>query len=107
MLHLWLAIAALSCRAVAKVCTNVTVPVYINARQGVFDVPTLQTNLDATRFAQNFTNIRGNFSEESLVGYQTVTGLYNISAKYCRPDGGSRPNATVQFLIHGIGFDKR
>jgi len=107
MLYLLLTIAALSCQAVAKVCTDVTVPVYINARHGIYNVPTLQTNLDATRFAQNFTSNRGNFSEESLVGYQTVTGLYNISAEYCRPDSGSRLNATVQVLIHGIGFDKR
>jgi len=37
-----LAIAGLA--SAAKVCTNVTVPVNINARQGMFDVPTFQSS---------------------------------------------------------------
>lgn len=102
-----LALALLSTGAAAKVCTNVTVPVDINARQGVFDVPVLQGNLDATTFAQNFTNIGRNFTDDALVGYQTVTGRYNISAKFCRPDQENGTNPTVQVLTHGIGFDKR
>ncbi|KAJ9644444.1 hypothetical protein H2201_007826 [Coniosporium apollinis] len=101
-----LALAVLSTRAAAKVCTNVTVPVDINARQGVFDVPTLRGNLDATTFVQNFTNIGRNFTDDALVGYQTVTGRYNISAKFCRPDHENNTNPTVQVLTHGIGFDK-
>lgn len=90
----------------AKQCVNITVPVSIFARQGVFDIPIFQGNLDATTFAQNFTNIRGNFTEESLTGYATVTGDYHISAKFCKPDVAKGVNPTVQFLTHGIGFDK-
>lgn len=90
----------------AKVCTNVTVPVHINARQAVFDVPTLESNLDAVKFSLNFTNIGMNFTEVATTGYQTVTGNYNISAKYCKPDGDTKANPTVQVLTHGIGFDK-
>lgn len=90
----------------AKVCTNVTVPVSISARQGVFDVPTLQSNFDATTFALNFTKQGSNFTDIALTGYQTVTGNYNISAKYCKPDNDECSNPTVQILTHGIGFDK-
>lgn len=90
----------------AKVCTNVTVPVYINARQAVFDVPTLESNLDAVKFSLDFTNIGMNYTNVVTTGFQTVTGNYNISAKYCKPDGDSKANPVVQVLTHGIGFDK-
>ena len=101
------AVALFGALATAKTCTNVTVPVYINARQAIFDVPTLQSNLDATHFAINFTNIGMNFTDVATTGFQTVTGNYNISAKYCKPDGDTNANPTVQVLTHGIGFDKR
>lgn len=91
---------------VAKQCTNITVPVSISARNGVFDIPTLKGNADATTFAQNLTSIRGNFTEEALLDYATVTGIYNISAKFCKPDAESGTNPTVQILTHGLGFDK-
>ena len=100
------ALAASSLVGAAKVCTNVTVPVNINARQAVFDVPELQSNLDATRFALNFTKNGANFTEMSTTGYQNVMGTYNISAKYCMPEGDTCQNPTVQILTHGIGFDK-
>ena len=108
-LILLLAIALSSTLTLGKHCTNVIVPVEINARQGVFDVPELKSNADATWFAQNFTDIERNFTSDVLVGYQTVRGAYKISAKFCRPDGGTGDNATVQFLTHGIvssGFDE-
>ena len=72
----------------------------------MFDVPVLRTNLDATTFAQNVTSIRGNFTDMALVDYATVTGDYEISARYCAPDNGTSPNSVLQFLTHGIGFDK-
>jgi pimeloyl-ACP methyl ester carboxylesterase len=90
----------------AKVCTNVTVPVYINARQAVFNVPTLHSNLDATKFALDFTNIGMNYTNLVTTGFQTVTGNYNISARYCKPEGDTKANPVVQVLTHGIGFDK-
>jgi len=100
------ALAACGLASAAKVCTNVTVPVNISARQGVFDVPTLESNFDATVFALNFTKQGQNFTDVALTGYQNVQGLYNISAKYCRPDNETSSNPTVQILTHGIGFDK-
>lgn len=95
-----------ACQVLAKQCINITVPVDISARNGVFNLPTLETNFDATTFAQNFTRIGANFTEESLLDYATVTGTYEISAQFCRPDNATDKNPTVQFLTHGIGFDK-
>ncbi|KAI4745867.1 alpha/beta-hydrolase [Aureobasidium sp. EXF-12298] len=99
-------LALLGVASAAKVCTNVTVPVYINARQAIFDVPTLESNLDAVKFSLDFTNIGMNYTDVVTTGFQTVTGSYNISAKYCKPQGDNKANPTVQVLTHGIGFDK-
>lgn len=104
---LLLSLPMLTSFALAKQCTNVTVPVNIEARQGVFDVPEFVSNYDVTTFAQNFTSIKANFTAQALRGYQTVRGCYNISAKICKPDNDNKANPTVQFLTHGIGFDKR
>lgn len=99
-------LALLGVASAAKVCTNVTVPVNIRARQAIFDVPTLESNFDAVKFSLDFTNIGMNYTDVVTKGYQTVTGQYNISAKYCKPQGDSKANPTVQVLTHGIGFDK-
>ena len=92
--------------AAAKQCSNLTIPVSISARNGVFNIPTLQGNADATTFAQNLTSIRGNFTKEVLLDYATVTGVYDISAKFCKPDTENGTNPTLQILTHGLGFDK-
>ncbi|KAL8763629.1 MAG: hypothetical protein Q9184_000629 [Pyrenodesmia sp. 2 TL-2023] len=91
---------------IAKQCTNITVPVSISARNGVFNIPTLQGNADATTFIQNLTSIRGNFTKEALLDYTTVTGDYDISVKFCKPNTENGSNPTVQVLTHGLGFDK-
>ncbi|KAL8948631.1 MAG: hypothetical protein Q9222_005196 [Ikaeria aurantiellina] len=103
---LLLTVAAFSAWVAAKQCMNLTVPVSISARNGVFNIPTLQGNADATTFAQNLTSIRGNFTQEALLDYATITGTYNISAKFCKPDVENGTNPTVQVLTHGLGFDK-
>lgn len=90
----------------AKKCQNISIPVTLSARNGIFNLPILEINLDATTFIQKLNNIGGNFSNEVLTDYQTIDNTYDISAKFCSPDTGSGSNPTVQFLTHGVGFDK-
>ena len=104
--HKALALAALVGSAAAKQCTNMTVPVNISARNGIFDIAIPQTNLDATTFIQNLTRQGQNFSEVALSGYATTSGTYNISTQFCVPSAGNVSNPTVQVLTHGVGFDK-
>lgn len=99
-------LALLGVASAAKVCTNVTVPVYINARQAVFDVPTFESNFDAVKFSLDFTNIGMNYTDVVTTGFENFEGSYSISAKYCKPQGDNKANPTVQVLTHGIGFDK-
>ena len=95
----------------ARSCLNMTIPVNVSARTGIFDIAVPHTSLEATTFIQNMTQQGRNFTETALTGYQTTQGSYNISAMLClpsTPSNGSSAGApsTVQVLTHGIGFDK-
>jgi len=102
-----LALGLLTVGASAKICTNLTIPVQISARNGIFGVSPITCNQDATTFTQNYNSIANgtNYTQEVLQGYQTIQGTYSISAKYCTPDQ-PKGNPTIQVLTHGIGFDK-
>lgn len=100
-----LALFVLAGSVAAKTCMNMSVPVTISARTGVFNIAVPQTNLDATTFAQNQTQQGRNFTETALLGYATTAGTYNISAEFCMPSS-TNTTTTVQILTHGIGFDK-
>lgn len=91
--------------AAAKTCTNLTIPVDISSRQGLFKNVSIEGNLDATAFAQGLTNIGQNYTDVLLQDYQTLKGKFQISAKFCHPDSGVK-GSTIQLLSHGIGFDK-
>lgn len=99
-------LALLASSAAAKKCMNMTVPVDISARTGVFDITVPKTNLEATTFIQNFTQQGRNFTDLVLTGYKTTAGTYNISTQFCVPSENNVTNPTVQVLTHGIGFDK-
>ena len=101
-----LVVFVLAGTAAAKTCVNMTVPVTISARTGVFDIAVPQTNLDATTFVQNNTQQGRNFTETALSGYATTAGTYDISAEFCMPSKMNMAKPTVQILTHGIGFDK-
>ena len=64
----------------------------------------METNLEVGAFAATFNQFQKNYTATLLDGYQTLEGSYEISAQYCRPDGGN--GSTIQLLTHGIGFDK-
>ena len=95
----------LSSVAAAKNCLNVTIPVDISARQGVFKRIPIENNLDVTAFTQEVTRNGQNYSEVLLEDYQTVQGSYKISAQFCYPKDGAK-SSVVQLLTHGVGFDK-
>lgn len=102
----WLICALLASSVSAKQCKNFFVPVTVLARNGIFNVPTLHSDHDATIFFANVTNPAGNFTDEVLLGYRTINNTYDISVKFCRPNASYGRDSTLQFLTHGIGFDK-
>lgn len=90
--------------AVAIECQNLTIPVSISARNGVFSVSNPANNIESTNLALHVARQGSNYSAEVLTGYATVSGNYEISASYCEPATG--PGKVLQFLTHGVGFDK-
>jgi hypothetical protein len=95
----------LAATASARHCRNLTVPVTISARNGVFDrrvAPT--TDVEVTNLRLDLTQPGHNLSAEVPEDYATVGGTYKLAATYCEPDGG--PGKALQILTHGIGFDR-
>jgi hypothetical protein len=91
--------------AAAKTCTNLTIPVDISSRQGLFKKFPIEGNIDAGAFATAYNQQGRNYSQTLLQDFQTLKGSYEISAEFCHPDGGIA-SSIVQVLSHGIGFDK-
>ncbi|RAR15656.1 alpha beta-hydrolase [Stemphylium lycopersici] len=95
---------ALAGLTTARQCSNFIIQTPIASRQGQFREVPVESNVDVGAFATRFNQFQKNYTAELLKGYQTLQGIFNISAQYCEPDGGS--GDTVQLLSHGIGFDK-
>lgn len=53
----------------AKTCTNITIPISINARNGDFNIPPLSTAIAVPKFAQDFLRRGQNYSEYTLSGF--------------------------------------
>lgn len=106
---LYVAVALLVSSATAKTCINQTIPIDIIARIAVFDENIIpQEGIQVVTFMQNLTRRGENFTETVLQGYETISGTYNISTQFCKPDESSsrKGDPVVQVLTHGIGFDK-
>jgi len=88
-------------------CHNITVPVELSARNGVFDLKAPQNDIEVTDFILNNSQQGANYTAEVLKEYKTVSGHYELSATYCTPGKGwgEKPK-TLQVLTHGIGFDR-
>ncbi|KAF2237155.1 hypothetical protein EV356DRAFT_442255 [Viridothelium virens] len=88
----------------ARKCQNITVPIDISARVGIFNIQAPASDIDTTNFFLNDTQQGHNFTQEILEGYRTISGKYNLAATYCAPDSGH--GKVAQVLTHGIGFDR-
>ncbi|KAF7908301.1 uncharacterized protein EAF01_004056 [Botrytis porri] len=99
-------VAAILSFVEAKSCTDISIPVSINARNGNFNIPPLSDAIAVTKFAQDFLRAGQNYSASTLSGFTTITGQYNIAATVCVPSESSSNSDSWQFLTHGIGFDR-
>ncbi|ORY55857.1 Alpha/Beta hydrolase protein [Pseudomassariella vexata] len=88
----------------ARRCTELTVPVNVSSRNGIFDLEAPSNKVAVTDFVLNLARQGHNYSNELLLGYTTMSSTYSIAATYCEPDAG--PGKALQILTHGIGFDR-
>ncbi len=93
----------LAASVVAKQCKNFAIPITTSAQNPIWDLPTFEDNLDATAFIQDLTRVNSSLAP---TGHQDITGTYNIEVSFCRPDTIKGSNNILQFLVHGMGFDK-
>ena len=100
-----MALAGLLGLATAKQCMNMTAPVDVMARVGVFDQVPIETNENTATWTANYTSIAGgtNYTEQITTRFETVSGTYSISAMLYLPDAGLGAAPVVQVLTHGIG----
>ena len=60
-------------------CTNLTVPVELSARNGVFDVKAPQNDIEVTDFILNNSQQGSNYTAKVLKEYKTVSGHYELA----------------------------
>ncbi|KND86764.1 hypothetical protein TOPH_08614 [Tolypocladium ophioglossoides CBS 100239] len=115
----------LAAAVAAKYCQNITVPINISARNGLFNIDPPRTEIEVTNFFLNFSKENSNYTQsvtdgvspmeerrQSAAGvsadagmqYKTIKGDYQLAATYCEPDSG--PGDALQILTHGVGFDR-
>lgn len=93
--------------AFAYKCQNISVPLSVSARNGVFKLSTPQSNIEVTNFILDSVKQGHNGTAEILTGYTDTSGTYSIQATFCQPDRPrGRPSQAIQILTHGIGFDR-
>ena len=84
-------------------CTEFMLPVEVTAHSAIFDVPQVNSNIDAVAFAVQ----RDTWSNQyQVVKNTTVSGTYDISVQLCVPPEGSKRDH-LHVVTHGLVFDKR
>ncbi|KAF1356298.1 hypothetical protein BDV97DRAFT_386155 [Delphinella strobiligena] len=93
-------------RGGGAVCVSGNVTVNASTSKNLkfdYQVPTNESQITETWV--DFITSGSPFTTEIMAGTQNVSGSYNISATLCMPGTGLN-GTTVQFLTHGIGFDR-
>ncbi|TVY82352.1 hypothetical protein LSUE1_G002404 [Lachnellula suecica] len=89
-------------------CTDFVIPIQASAPTQVFPQP--PANITDPTALLNYVTSFGSGSAGGLlgaVGTVITSGNYNISMRYCEPQVADASRAdTLQFLVHGISYDK-
>ncbi|KAG5942772.1 hypothetical protein E4U53_007167 [Claviceps sorghi] len=86
-------------------CWNMTIPISISARNGVFDLKPPTTEIEVTALFLDISRPGNNATAQYLKDYATVSGDYTLAATYCEAAAPCARDA-LQILTHGIGFDR-
>ncbi|KID62689.1 catalytic protein, partial [Metarhizium hybridum] len=90
--------------SVARKCQNITIPISISSRNGIFSVATPANDVDVTDFVLNNFRAGVNYTDNVLQGYKTIEANYNLAATYCTPESGH--GKSLQVLTHGVGINR-
>lgn len=89
----------------SKQCIQLEVPLRINANNSAFDLPRVDSNIDAVDCIWDLTTWSHNATGR-VTGVIPIDDTFTISAQLCVPPHGSKSDI-LQIATHGIGFDKR
>jgi pimeloyl-ACP methyl ester carboxylesterase len=86
-------------------CTDFIIPVHVVAPSYPLLLPPLTNGFEATELLLEAEKRDANPNTTSLLGPPVnITTTYTIGATYCAPS--NRTKGIVQFLTHGIGFER-
>jgi pimeloyl-ACP methyl ester carboxylesterase len=87
------------------ICISGTVNVTASANNVQINHPGFTNQSDITEFLAEAVQINSTLLEQFIGGKNPVSGSYGIYSQLCFPRGIAN-TTTVQFLIHGGGFDR-
>jgi pimeloyl-ACP methyl ester carboxylesterase len=87
-------------------CTTFTIPVPIIAHNHVYDIVHVDSNIDATNFAQDIDTWDNPDFSHRIVKDITISKTYDIHAQLCVPPNGAK-KSSVYLATHGGVFDSR
>lgn len=89
-----------------KECIQMEVPLSINATNYFYDLPRVDSNIDAVDFVWNITTWSHGDVSTHITGVNPINTTLTINAKLCVPPHGEKSDI-LQIATHGIGFDQR
>lgn len=92
-------------RGGGAVCVSGNVTVYASAKNIKFNYDAPMNESQITNTWVEYITAGSPFATQIMAGSQNVSGSYNISSTLCMPGTGLN-GTTVQFLTHGVGFDR-
>ncbi|TVY84153.1 hypothetical protein LSUE1_G001650 [Lachnellula suecica] len=87
-------------------CIQGNIPVAASAMNTHLNYTGPANQRAATETIVEFLQVNATLPMEVLGDKVNVSGTYNINAKLCFPFGSAPNTSSVQFLTHGVGFDK-
>lgn len=90
----------------SKQCVQLEVPLLVTANNSEFDLPRVDSNIDAVDWVWDLTTWSHGGENGRVTGVIPVNETFTISAQLCVPPQGTKADI-LQIATHGIGFDKR
>lgn len=90
----------------SKQCVQLEVPLLITANNSQFDLPRVDSNIDAVGWVWDLTTWSHRSENGRVNDVISVNDTFTISAQLCVPPQGNKSDI-LQIATHGIGFDKR
>ena len=89
------------------ICISGTVDVTATATNLEINMPPVANQSVLTSLVTDIVTIDSTAVKELIVGPKQISGTYGIYSELCFPTASNGvPNTTVQFLVHGGGYDR-